>query len=299
MRHLAIAILLAILSARASADTITIRGQRHENVLVRESPTMYYVQDPATGSVLNVPKSDVAEGAFQPSSDPAERAKLSGSWKSAREKAGLHSKYIEVKNTSAPAASAEREGDRETPRIAARGPLNVLPDKKASDGRIGYVNLKNVPLSSALDAMLRPMNLDYRIENGFIFISTPETLAHESFEPVETRVYHDVVDDTLPKIVLRNPIGVTNGGFNSGGGAGGQNGFSGGFSGGSSFGGNSGFGGNQGVGNGVAGARGGFGGGGNFRDVTSISNISDLFSTIDDTLVGESPAQIGVGFQAR
>ena len=160
-----------------------------------------------------------------------------------------------------------------------------------------YLRLRDVPLGTALDVALRPLGLDYVDAGGFLFISTPERLARESFERVETRTYTISLDDTLPKIVLRNPAVTSGGGGSSGGFSGGQGGFGGGGNGG-------GVGGGQGGGVG----QGGFGGGGNGggfgggqgagfqnQDVTAISNISNLFTTIDDRLVGEAPAQIGLG----
>lgn len=222
---------------------------------------------------------------------------------------------------------------------------------RKSDGRIPYVNLKNVPLREALLAMLRPLNLDYAVQPGFLWITKPEIIERESFEKVEIRYYElrNAGSDTLFKIVLRNPFGGSGGvggiggggrggfggggggfgggGFGGGGGGfgGGGGGFGGGFGGGgSSFGGGGGrggFGGGSsgggfggggssfggggggfgGFGGGFGGGQGGFGGGGRggggfgggnqgVRDVTSLSNISDLFTNINDALVGETPA---------
>lgn len=211
---------------------------------------------------------------------------------------------------------------------------------RKSDGRIPYINLKNVSLGEALQAMLRPLNLDYAIQPGFIWITKPEIIERESFEKIETRYYElrNAGSETLFKVVLRNPFGGRggnggggggrNGGFGGssgggGGGFGGSSGGGGGFGGGggSSFGGggsSGGFGGRSGGSSGggssfggggfggggnSGGSSGGFGGGGggrnggvggggnnNVRDVTALSNISDLFTSINDALVGETPA---------
>lgn len=284
---------LGILAVVAGADTITVDGQVLHGVLVRQSATLYYVQDPTTGTVRNVPKSSVHPSDFVATTDPAERAALQSAWKTARAQVQPPIRMIEAPQTTAPAASAERESDRPVPLLTRRG---SLPADQRSDGRVPYLRLRDVPLRSALDATLRPMGLDYVDAGGYIFISTPERLAHESFERVETRTYNVALDNTLPKIVLRNPavgarasgggaVSVGNGGF------GGQTGF-----GGAGIGG--GFGGAQGGGFAQRGAgAGGAYSGGTARntDVTAISNISDLFTTIDDRLVGETPAQIGLG----
>jgi len=54
---------------------------------------------------------------------------------------------------------------------------------------IDYINLQNVSLRVALKAILKPLDLDYSIQEGFIWISTPEALKHETFEDLETRHY--------------------------------------------------------------------------------------------------------------
>ena len=290
---------LATAVACAKADTITVDGKRHEHVIVRESAALYYVQDPATGSVFSASKDKVPAGGYVPSVDSAERARLQAAWKAARP-----TKHIEAPKPT-PAASAEAESDRATPRLSVRGnsARSNYGAEGRSDGKIPYLRLKNVPLGDALDATLRPLNLDYSVEGDIVYISSPDILARESFERVETRTYNVNLDTTLPKIVLSNPFAATAGNFsggNLGSGGGGGGGFGanqgGGLGGQGGFGGNQGGfrGGNQGVGN-----QGGGFGNQNVRDVTSISNISELFTNIDDRLVGETPAQIGLGIQTR
>ena len=193
-----------------------------------------------------------------------------------------------------------------------------------SDGIVPYINLKNVTLAEALQALLRPLGLDYSVQPGFIWISKPEIIRQETFEPLETRYYElrNAGAETLFKIVLRNTFGAVGGGVGAyGGGVGAYGGGIGGYGGGI-YGGIGGYGGGYGGYGGAGGYRGGYGGGyggrGGFRqtasfdaesfaqyggygggfgggggDVTAISNISDLFTTIPDQMVGESPATIG------
>ena len=66
-----------------------------------------------------------------------------------------------------------------------------------TDGRIAYINLKNVKLGQALSALLRPLELTYSVQRSFIWISSPDNIAHESFEELETREYA-MVEGTLP-----------------------------------------------------------------------------------------------------
>ncbi|OQC04787.1 MAG: Type IV pilus biogenesis and competence protein PilQ precursor [Candidatus Hydrogenedentes bacterium ADurb.Bin101] len=176
-----------------------------------------------------------------------------------------------------------------------------------TDGRVPYINLKNVSLAEGLQALLRPLGLDYSVQPGFIWITRPSIIRKESFEKLETRYYElrNAGSETLFKIVLRNTFGGVSGGGYGGmgggmmGGMGGMGGYGGGMGGygggmgGGMMDGMGGYGGGMGGGmmGGMGGMRGGMGGGMmGGRDVTSISNISDLFTSIPDIRVGESPA---------
>ncbi len=176
-----------------------------------------------------------------------------------------------------------------------------------SSGIVPYINLKGVTLREAIQALLRPLGLDFAVQPGFIWISKPDIIRRESFEKLETRYYElrNAGSETLYKLVLRNRFG----GISSmGGGMGGMGGgMMGGMGGGMMGGGMGGYGGGMGGGmmggmGGMGGYGGGMGGGmmggmmggmGGGRDVTSISNISDLFSSINDAMVGEIPATTG------
>ncbi|GMV99100.1 MAG: hypothetical protein AMXMBFR84_02390 [Candidatus Hydrogenedentota bacterium] len=240
----------------------------------------------------------------------------------------------------------------------ATGPGGQPVSDIVSDGYTGILKLDDVPLRDALKAVLRPLNLDFSVQPGFLWVSTAEKIRTESFEEMETRIYElkNAGAETLFKIVVQNPGGLSGGGGGGfggqGGGFGGQGGFgggqggfggggfggqSGGFGGGGfggqggggfgggGFGGQSGgfggggfggqggggfggggfggggFGGGQGgfgggQGGGFGGGQGGFGGGqGGFGGGSiQVSNISQLFSNINDQLVGEPPAVIGI-----
>ncbi len=58
-----------------------------------------------------------------------------------------------------------------------------------TDGRIAYINLKNVSMREALKALLRPLGLTYSVQRSFIWISSPDNIVHETFEELETRTY--------------------------------------------------------------------------------------------------------------
>ena len=114
-----------------------------------------------------------------------------------------------------------------------------------TDGRVPYINMKNVSLAEALQALLRPLGLDYSVQPGFIWITRPSIIRKESFEKLETRYYElrNAGSETLFKVVLRNTFG----GIASSGGMGGYGGGMGGYGGG--------------MGGGRMGGRGGMGGG--------------------------------------
>ncbi|MCC6153120.1 MAG: hypothetical protein IT367_05145 [Candidatus Hydrogenedentes bacterium] len=205
------------------------------------------------------------------------------------------------------------------------GTTAQLTGEQATDGIVPYIKLVDVPLRDALKALLRPLNLTYSIQPSFLWISTAEKIRTETFEDLETRIYElrNAGAETLFKIVVINPGGLGaqfgsggsqggfggqgGGGFGGGGGGfggqggGGFGGGGGGFGGGGGGFGGQGGGGFGGGGGGFGGGGGGFGGqggggfgGGQGGGNIQISNISQLFSSIDDTIVGETPAVIGI-----
>jgi hypothetical protein len=324
------------LAVLAGADSITIGDQAYENVIIREGRSLYYVQLPEEGRTISVSKNRVAADQVVFGGDDEARAALHDAWRANNET--LRGVAIVDSDTTAPvpidmrasqetypiidaqvsAASAPARFPRPAREISGPGNLGAsssggtlgslgLYDEPVTDGMVHSIKLKEVPLDEALDALLRPLNLDYKVENGFIWVSTPDKIRHESFERLETRIFEVRSDsETLPKIVLSNPGGVNSsgggGGFGGGGGGGGSSfgGSRGGFGGtgggtGGSFGGQRGAGG---TGGGFGGTGGGFAGGGGGGGLgLQISNISQLFGTISDAAVGEAPAQIGLTSQ--
>ncbi|MBI2433773.1 MAG: STN domain-containing protein [Candidatus Hydrogenedentes bacterium] len=309
-----------------AADSITVDGETYENVLVRETGALYYIQNPVDGKVVVARKSQVPAASLVLTSDPAQREALKQQWNEKYLERNPQFRAVEapqldvLSDGPAPAAGAlapapALPGIPAEPRtVSATGDPNVYAqwrDTYVTDGYVPYINLQNVAMKDALHALLRQLNLDYVVRGDIIYISSPELLRKESLEELETRYYQiaSTANDTLPKIVVRSPQfggGFGGGGFgNQGSGGGfGNSGFGGGGFGNQGFGGggfgNQGFGGGGfggrgggGFGGGGFGGRGGFGGG---MDVTGISNISDLFSTIDDRRVGEPPAVIGPSF---
>ena len=267
------------------ADSISIGGREYRNVIVRESGTRYYVANPEDGKTFSVEKSGVESNSVSVST-AGERALLQRQWE---DKAGFSHKDA-TKQRAAIDQTISVQGRVEPISIVAKSGNSRVPGQHVTDGVVDYVKLQDVPLSAALDATLRPLNHKYQVNDNYLFVTSPQNARMEANSALDTRIYTtNGMSDTLPKIVVANPGGATGGGASFGGtgfggGAGGggigQGGFGGGGFGG---GGQAGFGG---------GGQGGFGGGAGGG--AQISNISQLFFNIDDRMVGETPAVIGM-----
>ena len=299
---------LLVLPMLAQADSIVVDGVTYDHVYVRESGSRYYVQIPADGRVLSVEKDKVAADNLKVDEDKEAREALLAQWKQTREATAP----LRRAQPPMPGGSASAEREREPSFVALRASGNASPHSQGtagpgkSDGYVRYIKLDDVRLRDALDSLLRPLGLDYEVRESYVYISSPEKLRKETFEDVETRVYEvsGLGATTPPKIVLRSPAPVANPAYGYSGSSGGYGGgyasqtrsrqvSRGGYGGG---GGGYGGGARGGGGYGGGGYGGGYGGG---RDVTALSNISDLFSTIDDRTVGETPAVIGIQSQRR
>jgi len=302
------------------ADSIRVDGETLDDVYINEGAAMYYVLIPDTGTIRNVGKSEIDATDVVISSDRAHRKALLTEWKAA--------KAARQGQTPGPSAAAERTSEQSVQPDAAVASASAPHDDKpkvlrlrgsarngapspgqpeaayatvgpVTDGYIARVDLKDVPLKQALKATLRSKNLDYAVEGSHLWVSTPQRLRHESFQRRRTRTYRPRTTsaDTLPKIVVRNPGGRSGptkqiSGSGYGYGTGGYGVGAGGYGGGRAarYGGGYASGG-YGLGGGGFGGYGGYGGG--YGGVRQFSNISELFSTIDDRLVGETPAVIG------
>ena len=280
----------------AAADSIRIGGQVHENVYVQEGHSLYYVLVPEDGRVLNARKADLSPEDVRISVDSAEREALREQWRRRQpslppapdSSSGSPRDARPAPESELAAGPGMARQEEPAPTGTSAGQPAFLPDSPHGTS----ARLKDVPLGEALKALLRSMNLDYRVVGGSIYVSTPDQLRETPAESLETRTYtlHSALGAALPKIVVRHEAASLAGG---GGYAGGpaNSGNAPGGSGGPAYGG--GYGPGYG-GGGYAGGRGGFGGnfgGGYAGDVTAISNISDMFSSIDDRAVGEAPAQ--------
>ncbi|MEK7653371.1 MAG: hypothetical protein AAB358_02750 [Patescibacteria group bacterium] len=228
-----------------------IDGITYENVYVRESESLYFVQMPEEGTVKSVLKEKVRAKDVSISPDEAYRAQLLATWRSNnafrnRARLGLTS-----------AGATEKES----------APYLVPVDQRR---RV---------VSSA----------PARRENPNTKEKTP-ALSHPGTTAYTPRVSEDMkssVVSSAKAVISGAGFGAGAAGF--GGNLAGQGGF------GAGMGGQGGFGqgmGGQGLGGQGMAGQGGFGRGGGFAGGYTFSNISQLFSTIDDRLVGEPRAVI-------
>ena len=299
---LALVATLVLSASISTADSITFDQTTLDEVYVREGQSMYYVQTPADGKVFSVAKSPDVH--VTRTEDPAARSALLSEWRSSKAKRDAQ---------RAPAAVAPPRLANTRIRHGSSAAIAAAPSARRRDSASDHgavippIKLTNVPLGDALDATLRPMNLDYSIEKNYLWISTPERIRSEPLQRSQTRHYRTqfMSFDTLPKILIMNPGGQgaraaaqMGGGYGGGRSGGGGRG---GYGGGSGYGGGGGQGGYGGSGGYGGGGQGGYGGGGGGRGgygggggTVTFSNISQLFGTIDDRQVGETPAVIGM-----
>ncbi|MFO7776455.1 MAG: hypothetical protein R6W89_11730 [Candidatus Hydrogenedentota bacterium] len=331
LKNVMVAVTAGLLAVpMAGADSIVIGGELYDNVIVREGASLYYVQIPETGEIETIRTSEVAAEDVTITDDPFKRDELVAQWERNREDEAetelasaspdpAEGRLDDTANPERPDNLITNIGRSAPRRMAQSNTTGGLMVAIETDGRVRRIRLNDVPLRQALKAILRTQNLDYAVEEGFVWVSTPERLRHESFEDLETRVYELAASgETLPKIVVSNPGGVTGaqafgiggmggtlGGMGTLQGMGSMGGVGGGIGGGAGtvgggFGGQrGGFGGQQGgIGGqigGFGGQQGGFGGvGGGFGGGGQFANISQLFNSGPqyDLLVGESPAVI-------
>jgi hypothetical protein len=216
MKRAIIILITLIAGAPAWADAITLDGVRHEGVHIRTTDRMVFVHFPEDGRVEALMHREVADDAIEFGEDAADRE---AAWRLAREAQRAAAAAAEAARALprpraqfslpqlmqpvAPAPTLRAAPRTDPPERAER--LTELP---VTDGIVPRVDLRDVPLGTALKAMLRPMGLDYEVREGMIYISDPETIRVESWEPLETRVY-DIknFDATLPKIIVMNPGG--------------------------------------------------------------------------------------------
>ena len=67
-------------------------------------------------------------------------------------------------------------------RVVAPAGAGIAPGAQfVTDGLVPYIRLEDVPLRQALDALLRPLNLTFTVQQGFIWITTEENAKAENF----------------------------------------------------------------------------------------------------------------------
>jgi len=301
----------------AAADAIALDDITHHNVIVSETASLYYVQFPENGTVISVLKDEVSPDSVSISPDDTERANLKRLWREnhdARRKdllsASDPSAVTPLKKTQASTSvSAEKSTahtrSSETQSSVTPREQGFTANTKAARSRSSAYNNPYVSSYGSNQAGTGSGNRRGNQYGGGQY--GPGQYGEEGYgggygggraqhfgniSELFSTIDDRLVGETPAQIGIRGaytPYGAQYGGgqygsqqygrqYNGGRSVGGQFGggqYSGGYGGGQYSGGQHGRGGNGG------GRAGHFG------------NISELFSTIDDRLVGETPAIIG------
>ena len=178
---------LAVAAGPVVADSIVVDGALHENVLVQETANLYYVQVPADGTVFVVRKDGTTDVEVRFAPNSATREALRDTW---------NERYVERR----PEFAAVKPAAMDLPRqqapdagltLGTQGTIPMRPtttvraagdpaayaqwlNTTVTDGYVPYINLREVPLRDALKALLRQLNLDYRIEGDILYVSSAE-----------------------------------------------------------------------------------------------------------------------------
>lgn len=219
-RVVPLALLAAAAAFLACADEITVDGETFEDVYVAETGSRWHVYCPDSGAVRSFPKDAVPEDAVRVTADPAERNRLRQSWldKTTDEKEVYRTKTRAgvpepEKETARPSFSENKPEERAQP-VGPEEPSPLTeeqPNERDGLGYIGPPEFENVPLGTALRAILRSKNLDYRIIGNVVWVSRPDLLRNEPMSELDHRVYPlGSLNDggALPKIVVGNPGGM-------------------------------------------------------------------------------------------
>lgn len=263
---------VALMPAMSMADSITIGGETFDNVLVRQSDSLYYIQKPQDGSVLSVPKSNVREVFL--SQNPAERELLLNEWK--KMNAVLTGVSGEL-----PAGVADMQG------AAMRG--MTLPDMPGAGAADATAAMRK-RAGDAMKAAAKKQEMEMATEYESVQLARPAGGRQPSAADIQKRMQEMTGGggESPASAYLRSQASDRTSYSRGAAGATGVNGAMSGMGAMGGYGNAGGYGGMGAMGN-----MGGIGGGGFGIGGQSFSNISDLFSTIDDRLVGETPAFIG------
>ena len=258
-----VAPLVTLFACTAPADTLRVGDAYYRDVYVLETDSLLYVSLPKDGRVLSIRKDSGETIEFTPSSDQ-ERARLHQEWKAMRKSLMPSPRVYEYANTRAADFNliARRDAVRQ-------GPNDRVTEYSEEGVPILRLKGEHSPKDPELQASIQSNIL--RLRGG------RSRGAGNSFG--------SPAGGTAGRAFSSHGVGGGGGGF--GGGGGGFGGGGGGIGGGG--------GGIGGGGGGIGGGGGGIGGGGGGIGGAGggaiFTNISQLFGTIDDALVGEPPSQ--------
>lgn len=174
-RSIAAAILLSCLGPWGFgvcwADTITLDGQRHENVYVTKTGSMYYVKFPKTGEVESIGKDRVPPDGVAISKDEAYREKLLAEYKKNRKR----------REASAPKKRKAQEGKTKHPggirKEVVKGQATITNKNRRHQGNSNhkvFFDENGVPLLTNLPEKYENSDAYIEATLGFKAINVPE-----------------------------------------------------------------------------------------------------------------------------
>ncbi|MCC6142688.1 MAG: hypothetical protein IT368_02665 [Candidatus Hydrogenedentes bacterium] len=114
----------------AAADSIVIDGQTYDDVLIVESPNMYYVKMPTSGNVMTVRHGDVSPTDVVYTEDRDKKAELEAAWAASRE--GRDSKAAPEALTALPQAADAGESADAAAAEAPKDPAALVAELEAN-----------------------------------------------------------------------------------------------------------------------------------------------------------------------
>lgn len=110
----------------SSGDTITVKGKVYEDVIIREGASLYYIQIPADGTAVTVPKADVLKENIVYMQDAEARMRLLNQWNERTIDAFLSQLPPPTQNISVPVAAKDTPTKTPSPRATIAPPTREL-----------------------------------------------------------------------------------------------------------------------------------------------------------------------------
>jgi len=193
------AVLISV-STSSTADSVIVKGKRYDNIYLAAGANVYYIQNPADGSMVTVPKADVREKDISITPDREQRRKLRDRWRQQR-----LNKTFETPSTAAPESSLEAPPEplgelaKDAPKTATPPPASrsavkpierpvVISSIGTEKKSVGAV-IGNIPQRNGLSG--RKIFMD--AQGTPVLTNTPENFSGRP-EYVEVTLHYEQID---------------------------------------------------------------------------------------------------------